>query len=106
MSEMAREQINLLREILEQHKRVLEEAVSITQREQPVVASLEAAIAALENRTQYQAISVEVGGHVSQPIPPRKPEYASMTIIASIQKALGKHGNNVVLHADDIIKEV
>lgn len=105
MSEMSRDQIGLLKEILEQHKRVFDEAVSTARREQPIVASLEAAIAALENQDQHH--TDEAGsGHVSPAIPLRKPEYASMTIIASIQKALAKHGTGVILHADDIIKEI
>lgn len=46
------------------------------------------------------------GSPVLQSMPARKPEYAEMTILGSIRKALQQHGDHEFLHVDEIVKEI
>jgi hypothetical protein len=110
MADTQQAQIELLKQMLAEHQGTLDAAKAIVHREYPIVSNLEATITSLEGRnakSHDQQVEVKTSEEfpASKPVPARKPEYAGMTIIGSIQRALEKRPEPF-LHVDEIVKDI
>jgi hypothetical protein len=114
--------LETLQSALAEHDLIYRNAVAMLEREGPIVHSLRNAIAALKGekldatpvfwkypgvllRTPISGGSVSSTGLPIQPLPNRKPEYASITIIEAIQRVLVQSVKDYV-HADELVREI
>ena len=113
--------LEVLQAALAEHDRNYQTAIATLEYEAPIVHSLRNSIAALKGeklepgsgfwqpivlRTPLPPnVSVSSTGLPIQPLPSRKPEYASMTIIEAIQRVLVQSAKDY-LHADELVREI
>jgi hypothetical protein len=112
--------MDILESALSEHQAAYDAALRTLQRESPIVRSLRNAIAALKGQKTdlpdpfWKTIFVNgtpttiresSTGLPIQPLPNRKPEYASMTIIEAIQRVLVQSAKDY-LHADELVREI
>jgi hypothetical protein len=100
-----------LREVLQDHEKVLQQALVIVRREQPIVQSLQAAIVAIRGEvipTGSGAAATNGAPTTVQSLAPtRKHEYTDMTAIGAIQKALNKITTpGTAVHIDRVAEEI
>lgn len=120
MAGTLKERVTILQELLTEHEQILKNAVQTANHARPIVVSLRNAIAALKgekvplsgfqfifNRSDTASGSINLGssGLAIQPLPGRKPEFANMTIMASLQRFLAAKPGEFV-HADQLVKEI
>jgi hypothetical protein len=117
--------VETLESALSKHQAMYDSALQTLRREVPIVQSLRNAIAALKGQKidvtppHWKLISLTSSiastdrtnlresstGLPIQPLPNRKPEYASMTIIEAIQRVLVQSVKDY-LHADELVREI
>ncbi len=114
-----KEALEVLQALLAENEQKLGDAVRVVNETRPVVFSLRNTISALKGQkmagqgvqflynTDFSEWLVNRGasGLPIQPLPSRKPEFANMTIMASLQAVLAKRPGEFV-HADELVKAI
>ncbi len=113
-----KESLDVLQALLAEHERTLSIGLETVDRERPIVFTLKNAIAALKgerisatfgfsftHKSAGEPLNVGTSGLAIQPLPGRKPEFANMTIMNSLEKVLAKRQGEFV-HADHLVKEI
>jgi hypothetical protein len=104
MGEEQHGHVHMLEAMLAEHERALNDAFAIVNREEPIVASLKAAILALTGTVTAKPIASASGNGAG--LPPKKLEYREMALIPAMQRALGKIASSGYAHVNDIVAEI